>query len=79
MKDIKKAHGTLEDLKYEIKSNSNSLSEKLEYVGKFIDSDLEDIISVLDDAVDRIEELENDLEDAQKAAEEWEEKYNALI
>ena len=79
MRNLKEAHQVLVDLHYELDTRSNSLGDKLERVGSFIDKELEDVANEVDTAIDRIKELEEELSEAKEAAEEWEEKYNALV
>lgn len=76
---MKKALDTLEDLVNKLDNRYNSFEEKLDYIKSFLEDDIKDVISAIDKGVDRIEELEEELDDANRAAEEWEEKYNALI
>ncbi len=79
MKTIEEAHQKLTDLKFELDKNRNTLGEKIEMIGEFIDQDLEDIATQVDKAIDRIAELEGELQEAKDTSDEWEEKYNALV
>lgn len=78
MKNLQEAHTALVNMQYDLEIHSNSLSTKLEIIANFLSGELDDVIRQIDNATDGIEEMKQMLQEAQEAAEEWEEKYTAL-
>jgi chromosome segregation ATPase len=80
MKKLQELHKYLDNLKDDLNNTYRiSLKEKFELVGEFVDTELDDAVSVIDSALDRIQELEDELEEANERIEELEREANEAV
>lgn len=77
MEKLKKLHDELENMRFDLQDNyRTSLKERFEIVGEFVENELKDAISIIDYALDRIQELEDELEEANEKIEVLEREAN---
>ena len=62
----------LEDMKQDLQDRFASWSNKFDVIGDFVETGIDDAISVIDQALDRIQELEDELEEANERIDELE-------
>lgn len=73
MDKLRTLFNELENMRFDLQDNYRmSLKERFEIVGEFVENELKDAISVIDQALDRIQELEDELEEANEKIEELE-------
>lgn len=73
MKELEKLHQQLENMRYDLFDNYKvDIKERFEIVGRFVGEELLETIDVIDRAIDRIKELEGELDEAQERIEELE-------
>ncbi|OCT12536.1 hypothetical protein A8709_32460 [Paenibacillus pectinilyticus] len=72
MDKLRTLFNELEAMKQDLQNRYTSWSNKFDIIGDFVESGLDDAISVIDQALDRIQELEDELEEAQEIIDEME-------
>lgn len=77
---MEKALKILQDLQRDRDSRGfiYSFSQRMEFLAQFISSDLEDVITALDEGIDRISELEGEVSDLNVNIEEFIKQINDL-
>jgi predicted RNase H-like nuclease (RuvC/YqgF family) len=79
MKKLQDLHKYLDDMQNDLSNIRMSLQDKFELVGNFVENELSDAITVVDSALDRIQELEDELEEAKNRIEELEREVNEAV
>lgn len=72
MDKLRSLFNELEGMKSDINNIYTSWRDKFDIIGSFVEDGLSDAISVIDQALDRIQELEDELEEAQEKINELE-------
>lgn len=76
---MEQALKTLEDLVSRLDSNRYSFEEKLGYISEFLEGDAQDIISAIEDGIEKVEDLEEELIEANKRIEELERELDEAV
>lgn len=79
MDKLKQLYNELSNMKIDVQNISVRWSYKFEAIGEFVESGLEDAICVIDNALDRIQELEDELEEANERIDELERDLNEAV
>lgn len=79
MDKLRTLYNELEAMKQDLQGRSASWSAKFEIIGDFVEDGLSDAINVIDQALDRIQELEDELEEANERIEELEGELSEAV
>lgn len=79
MDKLRELFNQLKNMESDLQNVYVSWSDKFRVIGDFVESELEDALNIIDNALDRIQELEDELEEANERIEELEGELSEAV